>query len=103
MSKKRSNGLFQGGGLKRILKKCSSLGKHEGKGSPEDVPEGHFVVYVGQKRSRFILSISWLSHPKFQTLLHEAEEEYGFNHERGIMIPCNELLFQYVISHYTTI
>ncbi|KAL8128986.1 hypothetical protein V2J09_018141 [Rumex salicifolius] len=81
----------QKGGLKRILKKCSSFGKYNAKGFPVDVPEGHFVVYVGEKRSRFIVPISWLNNPDFQTLLHEAEEEFGFSHEMGITIPCNEL------------
>ncbi|KAI4325441.1 hypothetical protein MLD38_030842 [Melastoma candidum] len=85
--------------LKQILKKCSSLGKYEsGVGLPEDVPRGHFAVYVGEKRSRYIVPISWLAHPEFQYLLQRAEEEYGFSHDSGITIPCEERLFCTLIS-----
>ncbi|KAK4360510.1 hypothetical protein RND71_019462 [Anisodus tanguticus] len=83
--------------LKQILKKCSSFGKNEN-GLPNDVPKGHFVVYVGKNRSRYIISISWLTHPRFQRLLQRAEEEFGFNHGMGITIPCDEYDFCSLIS-----
>ncbi|KAF4358334.1 hypothetical protein F8388_014604 [Cannabis sativa] len=82
--------------LKQILKRCSSLGKkqhnedYDEQGLPLDVPKGHFVVYVGENRSRYILPISFLNRPEFQTLLHKAEEEFGFDHDMGLTIPCQE-------------
>ena len=82
--------------LRQILKKCSSFGKSSnggGGGLPEDVPKGHFAVYVGEKRSRYIVPISWLEHPEFQSLLGRAEEEFGFKHEMGLTIPCEEVVF----------
>lgn len=84
--------------LKQMLKKCSSFGrKNNGydhdNSLPHDVPKGHFVVYVGVNRSRYIIPISWLANPEFQSLLHLAEEEFGFNHEMGITIPCDEEVF----------
>ncbi|KAL3723748.1 hypothetical protein ACJRO7_035852 [Eucalyptus globulus] len=106
MAMKKSNKLPQTAAIKQILKKCSSLGKrssngynsNEEAGLPEDVPRGHFVVYVGENRSRYIVPISWLDHPKFQSLLQRAEEEYGFNHDMGITIPCEEAVFQSLAS-----
>ncbi|XP_027079345.1 auxin-responsive protein SAUR50-like [Coffea eugenioides] len=84
--------------LKQILKKCSSFGRkntgHDHDNSlPHDVPKGHFAVYVGQNRTRYIIPISCLEHPEFQSLLQRAEEEFGFNHEMGLTIPCDEEVF----------
>ncbi|KAJ7944176.1 Auxin-induced protein [Quillaja saponaria] len=96
-----SNKLPQKAALKQILKKCSSFGKKQGyneEGLPDDVPKGHFAVYVGENRIRYIIPISWLAHPEFQNLLQRAEEEFGFNHEMGITIPCEEVVFQSLVS-----
>ncbi|URD94385.1 auxin-induced protein, partial [Musa troglodytarum] len=69
-----------------------------GKGPPVDVPKGHFVVYVGKNRSRFIVPISYLDHPQFQNLLRQAEEEFGFHHHMGLTIPCDETVFRSLTS-----
>ncbi|KAF8012607.1 hypothetical protein BT93_I0692 [Corymbia citriodora subsp. variegata] len=106
MAMGKSNKLPQTAAIKQILKKCSSLRKRsssgysndEEAGLPEDVPKGHFAVYVGENRSRYIVPISWLDHPKFQSLLQRAEEECGFNHDMGITIPCEEVVFQSLAS-----
>ncbi|OVA20303.1 Auxin-induced protein [Macleaya cordata] len=63
-----------------------------------NVPKGHFVVYVGEKycwkKKRFVVPISFLKQNWFQDLLNRAEEEYGFDHEtRGLTIPCKEVTF----------
>lgn len=98
MAVRKSNKLSQAAAIKHILKRCSSLGKKQGyesdeNGLPMDVPKGHFPVYVGQNRSRFIVPISYLAHPKFQSLLQMAEEEFGFGHEMGLTIPYEEVAF----------
>ncbi|KAG6534297.1 hypothetical protein ZIOFF_008183 [Zingiber officinale] len=85
--------------IKQILKRCSSLGRKQGAaGEAPDVPRGHFAVYVGEKRSRFVVPISFLSHPEFQRLLRQAEEEFGFDHEQGLTIPCEEVAFRTLIT-----
>lgn len=85
--------------LNQIIKKCSSFGKNEGNsGLPNDVLKGHFAVYVGENRSRYIIPISWLDHPEFRSLLERAEEEFGFNHDMGLTIPCDEVDFLSVMS-----
>ncbi|PON93865.1 Small auxin-up RNA [Trema orientale] len=97
-SKSNGRGLPQTAVLKQILKRCSSLGKkhnqdYDEQGLPLDVPKGHFVVYVGENRSRYIVPISYLTRPEFQTLLQQAEEEFGFDHDMGLTIPCQEEVF----------
>ncbi|KAK1439195.1 hypothetical protein QVD17_05011 [Tagetes erecta] len=80
--------------IKKILKKCSSFGKNnDDSGLPNDVPRGHFVVYVGERRSRYIVPITCLDHPTFQDLLQRSEEEFGFHHDMGIILPCQEIDF----------
>ncbi|KAJ6336283.1 hypothetical protein OIU78_012808 [Salix suchowensis] len=101
MAIRKSNKLPQTAVIKQILKRCSSLGKkqgyHDHEGLPLDVPKGHFVVYVGENRSRYIVPISILSRPEFQTLLQRAEEEFGFDHDMGLTIPCEEVVFQSIL------
>ncbi|CAK7334311.1 unnamed protein product [Dovyalis caffra] len=93
----KSNKSPQTSALKQIVKRCSSFGKKNGydqDGLPDDVPKGHFVVYVGEYRSRYIIPISWLDRPEFQRLLQRAEEEFGFKHGMGLTIPCDEVVFR---------
>ncbi|CAK9315957.1 unnamed protein product, partial [Citrullus colocynthis] len=52
--------------------------------SSDAIPKGHLAVYVGEaQRRRFVVPVSYLSHPSFQTLLSQAEEEFGFHHPMG--------------------
>lgn len=101
MAIRKSNKLAQSAVLRQILKRCSSLGKKHGyddDGLPVDVPKGHFAVYVGENRSRYIVPISFLTHPEFQCLLRQAEEEFGFVHDMGLTIPCEEVVFRSLTS-----
>ncbi|KAJ4777154.1 SAUR-like auxin-responsive protein family [Rhynchospora pubera] len=87
--------ITQTGGLKQILKRCSSLGRKQHENIDyNDVPKGHFAVYVGEHRSRYIIPISFLCQPEFQYLLQQAEEEFGFGYHTGLIIPCEEVVFQ---------
>ncbi|CAA6673488.1 unnamed protein product [Spirodela intermedia] len=104
MGRSSSSKLVQGAALKQLLRRCSSsLGRKQGgdydlEGTPMDVPKGHFAVYVGEKRSRHIVPISFLSHPEFQLLLRRAEEEFGFDHDMGLTLPCEEVAFRSLTS-----
>ncbi|XP_022928516.1 auxin-responsive protein SAUR50-like [Cucurbita moschata] len=82
--------------LKQIVKRCSSLGRKQEAAAAgfDDVPKGHFAVYVGENRSRYVVPISLLTHPDFQCLLRLAEEEFGFHHHMGLTIPCEEVVFR---------
>lgn len=105
MATRKCNKISQKTTIKRIMKRCSSLGRKTNgceteEGLPLDVPKGHFVVYVGENRSRYIVPISILSRPEFQTLLQRAEEEYGFDHDMGLTLPCDEELFESLTSMF---
>ena len=65
---------------------------------PMDVPRGHCAVYVGSERSRFVIPTTYLNHSLFRVLLEKAEEEYGFDHQMGLTIPCEEIAFLYLTS-----
>lgn len=60
-----------------------------------DVPKGCCAVYVGEtEMKRFVIPISCLNQPAFQSLLSRAEEEFGYNHPMGgLTIPCREDVF----------
>ncbi|CAN6463605.1 unnamed protein product [Victoria cruziana] len=66
------------------------------------VPKGHFAVYVGENRKRFVIPTSYLKNPIFQALLRRAEEEFGFEHQSGLTIPCNEDAFQALTAQMAT-
>ncbi|CAL9245214.1 unnamed protein product [Arabidopsis halleri] len=94
-------GVERGSGkaLKKMLKRCSSLGKKSNVDvNFNGVPKGHFVVYVGHSRSRHVIPISFLTHPIFQMLLQQSEEEFGFFQDNGLTIPCDEHFFRSLIS-----
>ncbi|KAL6007917.1 hypothetical protein ACLOJK_033422 [Asimina triloba] len=63
------------------------------------VPKGHLAVYVGQKDNdthRYLVPVIYCNHPLFGQLLREAEEEFGFQHPGGIVIPCPASEFEKV-------
>ncbi|MFS7954953.1 putative small auxin-up RNA [Helianthus anomalus] len=78
---------------RKILKRSLSNGSTTS--ASMDIPKGYFAIYVGeQEKKRFVVSVSLLSEPTFQELLHQAEEEYGYNHPMGgLTIPCSEDVF----------
>uniref|UniRef100_A0A0E0A4Q3 Auxin-responsive protein n=1 Tax=Oryza glumipatula TaxID=40148 RepID=A0A0E0A4Q3_9ORYZ len=106
-------------GLKQILKRCSSLGRRqqeqkqvseweeeEASGLPSDVPRGHFAVYVGERRRRFVVPLALLDRPEFRSLLRRAEEEFGFAGAGAgglLVLPCEEVAFRSLTSslHYS--
>lgn len=57
---------------------------------PSDVKEGHFVVrtFDNGEMKRFILKLGYLSHPDFMNLLELAAEEFGFQQEGVLAVPC---------------
>ncbi|KAJ0447809.1 putative small auxin-up RNA [Helianthus annuus] len=67
-----------------------------------DIPKGYFAIYVGEpEKKRFVVPISILSEPRFQELLHQSEQEFGYNHPMGgITIPCSEDVFTDLASRF---
>ncbi|KAL6213164.1 hypothetical protein ACLB2K_012611 [Fragaria x ananassa] len=59
-----------------------------------NIPKGHFAVYVGEQKKRFIIPVSYLNQQWFKDLLSCSEDKFGFTHPMGgITIPCSEEAF----------
>ncbi|KAF5755576.1 putative small auxin-up RNA [Helianthus annuus] len=67
-----------------------------------DIPKGYFAIYVGeQEKKRFVVPVSILSEPRFQELLRQLEQEFGYNHPMGgITIPCSEAVVTHLASRF---
>ncbi|XVF68522.1 hypothetical protein PTKIN_Ptkin11bG0009400 [Pterospermum kingtungense] len=102
-NKKRNNGIVKLKIVAEKLHKSLSLGRkwnsfrddehddvHESTYVPEDVKKGHFAVVAeyGEEPRRFVVPLSYLTHPRFLMLLDQAAEEYGFDREGALTIPC---------------
>ncbi|KQK17530.1 auxin-responsive protein SAUR32 [Brachypodium distachyon] len=77
-------------GAKHLLRKqqSSTAGSSGGGGMP---PKGCMAVRVvgpGEEEERFVVPVGYLKHPLFVALLKAAEEEYGFEQQGAITIPC---------------
>lgn len=66
------------------------VGDDESTPVPEDVKEGHFAVVAvdAEEPKRFVVPLSCLTNPTFLRLLEAAAEEYGFDHEGALTVPC---------------
>lgn len=92
----------------RVEDKYGRCGAHESKKNRgrrrskdccyTDVPEGYLPVYVGLKElRRFVINASFLNHPIFAELLQKSAQEYGYEQKGGLKIPCDVMLFEYII------
>ncbi|KAK3042866.1 hypothetical protein RJ639_001139 [Escallonia herrerae] len=54
------------------------------------------MVGQGEEQQRIIVPVIYINHPLFMHLLKEAEEEYGFDHQGPINIPCHVQEFRNV-------
>lgn len=87
-----------------ISSRSSSRGSGRSSGSDNDywdvddapvgVPEGCLAVYVGPEMRRFVIQASFLYKQVFRELLRRSEEEYGFEIEGGLRIPCEAGVFE---------
>lgn len=63
----------------------------------ERVPKGFLAVYVGPDQRRYVIPTSYLSLPEFEVLMERAAEEFDFQHDGGLRIPCDEEDFEEVL------
>ncbi|KAM7463632.1 hypothetical protein LguiA_031753 [Lonicera macranthoides] len=70
----------------------------DGKKEEREIQKGCVGIIVGQgeEQQRIIIPVMYINHPLFILLLKEAEEEYGFDHQGPINIPCHLEDFLYV-------
>ncbi|XP_057968477.1 protein SMALL AUXIN UP-REGULATED RNA 51-like [Malania oleifera] len=106
-SNSNSNGCSSNGSSKSIkfLKKTlsfsdssSNIGIGYGLSSGDSVPKGFLAVCVGKELKRFIIPTEYLGHQAFGILLREAEEEFGFQQEGVLKIPCEVCVFEKILK-----
>ena len=61
-------------------------------------PVGFFALYVGEERQRFVVPTSFLSHPLIKMLLDKSYNEFGFEQNSGLVVPCSVSTFQEVLN-----
>ncbi|XP_076918155.1 auxin-responsive protein SAUR50-like [Bidens hawaiensis] len=86
-------------GLFLVKKRSDSI--HDQETVPKDVKEGHFAVIAASDdyvERRFVIPITYLHHPSFLRLLERAAEEYGFDHEGALMIPCRPSELEWMLQ-----
>lgn len=68
--------------------------------APQDVKEGYFAVFAVkcEKPKRFVVELGYLRNPAFLKLLDQAEEEYGFQHEGALTVPCSPEELQKILT-----
>ena len=92
----RSNSIKEG---ITFLKRTLSLGDVSTSGSSSSaVPKGFLAVHVGEEMKRFVIPTNYLSHQAFSVLLKEAEEEFGFQQEGILRIPCEVAVFENILK-----
>uniref|UniRef100_A0A7N0ZYZ4 Uncharacterized protein n=1 Tax=Kalanchoe fedtschenkoi TaxID=63787 RepID=A0A7N0ZYZ4_KALFE len=67
-------------------------------GSSDTVPKGHVAVCVGEEMKKFHIPMDYLGHQAFGFLLREAEEEFGFQQEGVLRIPCDVSMFESILK-----
>ncbi|GKU90074.1 hypothetical protein SLEP1_g4119 [Rubroshorea leprosula] len=83
--------------LRQMLRRWRNKARMSASRIPSDVPAGYVAVCVGTSCRRFVVRATYLNHPVFKNLLIQAEEEYGFNNQGPLAIPCDESVFEEAI------
>lgn len=83
----------------KFIKRTLSFSDVSGAASNNDVvPKGFLAVCVGKELKRFIIPTHYLRHHAFGILLREAEEEFGFQQEGVLKIPCEVSVFEKIFK-----
>ncbi|GMY38257.1 auxin-responsive protein SAUR72-like [Fagus crenata] len=80
-----------------FLKRTLSFSDVSG-ASNDVVPKGFLAVCVGKELKRFVIPTEYLGHQAFGILLREAEEEFGFQQEGVLKIPCEVSVFEKILK-----
>uniref|UniRef100_A0A7N0REI1 Small auxin up regulated protein n=1 Tax=Kalanchoe fedtschenkoi TaxID=63787 RepID=A0A7N0REI1_KALFE len=94
--KRKSNRIFRIKIMVEKLQRSFTLPSGASRyGLTEEVKKGHFSVVAmdNGNAKKFVVPLCYLSNPSFLRLLEHAAEEFGFEHEGALCIPCrwNEL------------
>ena len=84
--------------INKLLKKTLSFTDISSSTDQVVVPKGFLAVCVGKELKRFIIPTEYLGHQAFGILLREAEEEFGFQKEGVLKIPCEVGVFERILK-----
>lgn len=87
--------------INKLLKKTLSFSESSSvlrASSNDAIPKGFLAVCVGKDLKRFVIPTEYLGHQAFGMLLREAEEEFGFQQEGVLRLPCEVPLFQKILK-----
>ncbi|KAF7135375.1 hypothetical protein RHSIM_Rhsim08G0251100 [Rhododendron simsii] len=96
-----NNGSSSTKSINKLLKKTLSFSESSSvlrASSNDAVPKGFLAVCVGKDLKRFVIPTEYLGHQAFGILLREAEEEFGFQQEGVLRLPCEVPLFQKILK-----
>ncbi|XP_043714253.1 auxin-induced protein 10A5-like [Telopea speciosissima] len=95
-----SNTTITSNGSKSIkfLKRTLSFSDISASVSGDTVPKGFLAVCVGTELKRYTIPTEYLGHKAFGMLLREAEEEFGFQNEGILRIPCEVSVFERILK-----
>ncbi|KAK7392459.1 hypothetical protein VNO78_20898 [Psophocarpus tetragonolobus] len=67
---------------------------------PDDVSKGYFAVVAIKdgEIKRFVVELDYLTNPEFLGLLDQAGEEYGFNQQGTLAVPCRPQELQNILD-----
>ncbi|CAJ1921259.1 unnamed protein product [Sphenostylis stenocarpa] len=67
---------------------------------PGDVSKGYFAVIAIKdgEIKRFVVELDYLTNPAFLGLLDQAGEEYGFNQQGTLAVPCRPQELQKILD-----
>ncbi|XP_078446958.1 indole-3-acetic acid-induced protein ARG7-like [Wolffia australiana] len=85
------------GMLKRWKNEAGSR-KNSSEKKGDGLPRGFLYVCVGEEMKRFVIPTAHLGHTSFVSLLKDAEEEFGFQHEGVLRIPCSVSFFEEILE-----
>ncbi|XAR49778.1 hypothetical protein NMG60_11003916 [Bertholletia excelsa] len=100
-SSSSSNNNSSSKSINKILKKTLSSSESSSwsmNGGELTVPKGHLAVGVGEEEKRYVIPTHYLAHKAFQLLLREAEEEFGFEQEGILKLPCQVPVFDLILK-----
>ncbi|KAI8026471.1 Auxin-responsive protein SAUR61 [Camellia lanceoleosa] len=81
-----------------IGRKTISLSRTKGTTMDTDrCNKGHFVVY-NIDQMRFVIPLAYLHNAVFRELFKMSEEEFGLPRDGPIMLPCDAVFIDYILS-----
>ncbi|XP_050225263.1 auxin-induced protein X10A [Mercurialis annua] len=103
----KKNGIFNA--AVRMVQKSVVSGKRSSSDSycynefvPVDVEEGHLAIIATDREEsrRFVVPLGLLNHPIFLNLLEKAAEEYDFDCDGIVTVPCKPSEFQKILAQW---